>query len=52
MDASWVQALSFREGSSRLELASPLAPGSYRARVYVDVNATVSNFHDVELTVQ
>ncbi|HTV18351.1 MAG TPA: endo-1,4-beta-xylanase, partial [Polyangiaceae bacterium] len=50
MDGSWVQALSFSEGT--LQLVSPLTPGTYRARVYADVNATVSNFYDLEITVQ
>lgn len=52
MDASWVQALTFREGTGSLEVVSPLQPGTYRARVYADVDATVSNFYDLELTVE
>jgi endo-1,4-beta-xylanase len=52
MDSSWLQSLTFREGTGRLELSSPLEPGTYRARVYADVDATVSNLYDVEITVQ
>jgi endo-1,4-beta-xylanase len=52
MDPTWVQALAFSEGTGRLELVSPLQPGIYRARVYADVDATVSNFYDLELTVE
>jgi hypothetical protein len=52
MDPTWVQALAFSEGTGRLELVSPLQPGTYRARVYADVDATVSNFYDIEITVQ
>lgn len=47
-----LQALSFAAGTGRLEVVKPLAPGSYRARVYADVNATVSNLYDVDITVQ
>ncbi len=52
MDPSWVQSLAFAEGSGRLELVSPLEPRTYSARVYVDVDATISNFYDLELTVE
>jgi endo-1,4-beta-xylanase len=51
-DPSWVLALAFDEGTSRLELVSPLEPRTYRARIYADVDATVSNFYDLELTVE
>jgi len=46
------QSLAFAAGTSRLEVVLPLAPGNYRARVYADVNAIVSNLYDVELTVE
>jgi hypothetical protein len=46
------QALAFAEGTGRLEVVRPLAPGTYRARVYADVNATVSQLHDVEIVVE
>lgn len=52
MDISWLSALTFREGSGRLELTSSLEPGTYPARVYVDVDATVSKLFDVEITVE
>jgi endo-1,4-beta-xylanase len=52
MDASWVASLTFDEGTGRLQLASPLEPRVYHARVYVDVDATVSNFYDLELIVE
>jgi endo-1,4-beta-xylanase len=51
-DASWVQSLTFREGTGSLELVSPLEPRTYRARVYADVDATVSNLYDIEITVE
>ena len=47
-----LQALSFAAGTGRLEVVKPLAPGSYRARVYADVNATVSDLYDLDITVQ
>ncbi|HVZ34015.1 MAG TPA: endo-1,4-beta-xylanase, partial [Polyangiaceae bacterium] len=46
------QALKFADGTARLEVVNPLAPGSYKARVYADVDATVSNLYDLDLTVQ
>lgn len=46
------QALQFADGTARLELIKPLAPGTYRARVYADVDATVSNLYDLDITVQ
>jgi endo-1,4-beta-xylanase len=52
MDASWVLALAFDEGTGRLELVSPLEPRTYRARIYADVDATVSNFYDLEVAVE
>jgi endo-1,4-beta-xylanase len=52
MDPSWVLALAFDEGTSRLELVSPLEPRTYRARIYADVDATVSNFYDLEVSVE
>jgi endo-1,4-beta-xylanase len=52
MDTSWLSALAFREGTGRLELTGSLEPGTYPARVYVDVDATVSNLYDVEITVE
>ena len=51
-DPTWVQALAFREGTGSLELVSPLEPRTYSARIYVDVDATVSNFYNLELTVE
>ncbi|MEO8177207.1 MAG: endo-1,4-beta-xylanase [Deltaproteobacteria bacterium] len=51
-DGAVLQALAFAEGTGRLELVKPLQPGSYRARVYVDVDATVSNLYDLEIAVQ
>jgi endo-1,4-beta-xylanase len=51
-DGAALQALAFAEGTGRLELTNPLQPGTYRARVYVDVDATVSNLHDIEIVVQ
>jgi endo-1,4-beta-xylanase len=47
-----LQALAFAAGTGRLEIVKPLAPGSYRARVYADVDATVSDLYDVDITVQ
>ena len=35
-----------------LEVVKPLAPGNYQARVYADVNATVSDLYDLNITVQ
>jgi endo-1,4-beta-xylanase len=52
MDSSWLSSLTFREGTGRLEVSSPLEPGTYRARVYADVDATVSNLYDVEINVE
>jgi hypothetical protein len=52
MDPSWVLALAFDEGTGRLELVSSLEPRTYRARIYADVDATVSNFYDLEVTVE
>jgi endo-1,4-beta-xylanase len=52
MDSSWLSSLTFREGTGRLELSSPLEPGTHRARVYADVDATVSNLYDLEITVE
>jgi endo-1,4-beta-xylanase len=50
-DAS--QAVAFDEGTSRLRLdGATLAPGTYSIRVFVDVDMTVSDLFDVELTVQ
>ncbi|MEY4547805.1 MAG: hypothetical protein RL685_4000 [Pseudomonadota bacterium] len=51
MDFAWLQSLAFREGTGVLELTSPLEPRTYRARVYVDVDATASNLYDLEITV-
>jgi endo-1,4-beta-xylanase len=51
-DGAAVQALTFAEGTGRLELSSPLSPGTYRARVYADVDATVSNLYEVEIAVE
>ena len=47
-----LQALAFAAGTGRLEVVKPLAPGSYRARVYADVDATVSDLYDLDITVQ
>jgi endo-1,4-beta-xylanase len=46
------QALAFAEGTGRLEVVKPLAAGTYRARVYADVDATVSDLYDVDITVE
>jgi endo-1,4-beta-xylanase len=51
-DAVVGQSLAFAAGTARLELVTPLPPGSYRARIYADVNAVVSNLFDVEITVE
>lgn len=51
-DGALLQALAFAPDTGRLELAKPLAPGSYTARLYVDVDAIVSNLYDVEINVQ
>jgi len=50
-DGVALQALAFAEGTGRLELTNRLSPGTYRARVYVDVEATVSNLYDIEISV-
>jgi endo-1,4-beta-xylanase len=50
-DSAVLQALRFAEGTGRLEVVNPLAAGTYHARVYADVDATVSNLYDVEITV-
>jgi endo-1,4-beta-xylanase len=50
-DAS--QAVVFEEGSGRLVLdGATLSAGTYSIRLYVDVDATVSNLFDVALTVE
>jgi endo-1,4-beta-xylanase len=51
-DGAAAQAVAFAEGTGRLELVSPLPAGTYPLRVYVDVDATVSNLFTVELTIQ
>jgi endo-1,4-beta-xylanase len=51
-DAAFLQALTFAPGTGRLELSKPLAAGTYRVRVYADVDATVSDFYNLEITVQ
>lgn len=51
-DVAVLQALAFAPDTGRLELVKPLAPGTYTARIYVDVDAVVSNFYDVEINVQ
>ncbi|HKO91716.1 MAG TPA: endo-1,4-beta-xylanase, partial [Polyangiaceae bacterium] len=51
-DAAVAQSLGFAADTGRLEVVNPLAPGSYRARIYADVNATVSNLYEVEITVE
>jgi hypothetical protein len=51
-DGAVLQALAFAPDTGRLELANPLAPGRYTARLYVDVDATVSNLYEVEIDVQ
>lgn len=51
-DGAVTQALGFAEGTSNLQVLHPLAAGSYRARVYVDADAIVSNLYDVEITVE
>jgi endo-1,4-beta-xylanase len=51
-DSAVLAALGFAEGTGRLEVRNPLAAGTYHARVYADVDATVSDLYDVEITVQ
>lgn len=50
-DGAVVQALGFAPGTGRLEVINPLAAGTYRARIYVDVDAIVSNLYDLEIAV-
>jgi len=50
-DGAALQALGFVEGTGRLELTGRLSAGTYRARVYADVDATVSNLYDIDITV-
>ena len=50
-DGATLQALAFAEGTGRLEVVKPLSSGTYRARVYADVDAIVSQLFDVEITV-
>jgi endo-1,4-beta-xylanase len=50
-DAS--QAIAFDEGTGRLHLeGAKLSPGTYSIRVYADVDMTVSNLFEIQLTVQ
>ena len=51
-DIGLSRALGFAAGTGRLEVINPLPPGNYRARVYADVNMTVSNLYEVDLTVE
>jgi endo-1,4-beta-xylanase len=51
-DGAVLQALAFAPDTGQLELAKPLAAGNYTARLYVDVDAIVSNLYDVEINVQ
>jgi endo-1,4-beta-xylanase len=51
-DGEASQAVAFAEGTSRLELTGTLLPGTYQVRVYADVNATVSDLHTIEITVE
>ena len=46
------QAVAFAEGTSRLELTGPLPAGTYQVRVYTDVDATVSDLHTIDITVE
>ena len=51
-DGAVLQALAFAPDTGQLEVVKPLVPGRYTARLYVDVDAVVSNLHDVEIDVQ
>lgn len=51
-DGSAAQAVAFAEGTSRLELTGPLPAGTYQVRVFVDADATVSNLHTIDITVE
>jgi endo-1,4-beta-xylanase len=51
-DGAVSQALAFAPDTGRLEVVNPLPPGSYTARVYVDVDAIVSNLYEVRIDVQ
>jgi endo-1,4-beta-xylanase len=51
-DGSASQAVAFAEGTGRLELTGPLPAGTYQVRVFADVDATVSNLHTIDITVE
>ena len=51
-DGSAAQAVSFAEGTGRLELTAPLPAGTYQVRVFADVDATVSDLHTIDITVE
>ena len=51
-DGTAAPSLAFAAGTGRLELTSPLPAGTYQALVYADVDATVSNLHTIDITVQ
>ena len=52
VDGTAAQAVAFAEGTGRLDLVSPLPAGSYQVRVYADVDATVSNLHTIDISVE
>jgi endo-1,4-beta-xylanase len=51
-DGSAAPSVAFGEDSGRLELTGPLAPGDYTVRVYADVDTTVSNLREIQISVQ
>lgn len=52
-DADVAEAIAFAgDGSGRLQLVDSVPAGTYQLRIFVDVDATVSNLFTVQLTIQ